>query len=148
MDLKDLKGGMTNSQVVVSDLSRTQMVMYAGSSGDFNPLHSDEVYATRVAGQTGVIAHGQLTLGLSAKAMTAWLPRAQIEGFGGRFLRQVLPGDTLTTRLTVTEIMMIERDKYEASLEYVTTNQDGVDVLSGYAKVSQLDQPARGPREL
>ncbi len=42
--------GDTRTVVLVEDLSRTQLVQYAGASGDYNPLHTDERYATEVAG--------------------------------------------------------------------------------------------------
>ena len=59
-----LKVGDTVEQVVVDGLTRTQLVMYAGASCDFNPLHTDEVYATQVAGFPSVFGHGMLTMAL------------------------------------------------------------------------------------
>ena len=53
-----LKVGDTHKECVVENLSRTQIVQYAGASGDYNPLHSDEVYTTQVAGYPSVFAHG------------------------------------------------------------------------------------------
>ena len=50
LSAKDLNPGDEHSEVVVDDLSRTQLVMYSGASGDYNPLHTDEVYTTEVAG--------------------------------------------------------------------------------------------------
>src|SRR3546814_1052746 len=47
-----LKVGDTHSERVVENLSRTQLVMYSGASGDYNPLHSDEVYTTQAAGRS------------------------------------------------------------------------------------------------
>jgi acyl dehydratase len=104
--------------------------MYAGASGDFNPLHTDEVYATRIAGYDKVIAHGQLTMGLTAKLVTSWLDECEVSAFGVRFLRQVWPGDTLTTTVTVESA-----GGGRAELLLATVNQDGVEVLTGYAKV-------------
>lgn len=136
MNVEELVVGGHHSEIVVSDLSRTQIVMYAGASGDFNPLHTDQVYASTTAGYDGVFAHGQLTLGLSAKAITGWLPRARLTRFGGRFLSQVRPGDTLVTELTVVDATS-DANGSSAQLEFVTTNQDGVEVLSGSVAVVQ-----------
>ena len=134
MQIRDLAVGDTHRAVVVDDLSRTQIVMYAGASGDYNPLHTDEVYAVAVAGYDRVIAHGQLTMGLTAKLVTQWLDECEMSAFGVRFLRQVWPGDTLTTTATVTTVSTAdERDEAELSLS--TANQDGIDVVTGYARV-------------
>ncbi|MGH7312786.1 MAG: MaoC/PaaZ C-terminal domain-containing protein, partial [Candidatus Rokuibacteriota bacterium] len=55
-----LRIGDTREEVVFDNLSRTQLVMYAGASGDYNPVHTDEVFATKVAGYPTVFAHGML----------------------------------------------------------------------------------------
>ena len=55
--------GDTYTQELTDDLSRTQIVQYAGASGDYNPLHSDEIFTTKVAKYPTVFAHGMLTMG-------------------------------------------------------------------------------------
>ena len=60
---KDLKLGDVYEELVVENLSRTQLVMYSGASGDYNPLHTDEIYTTEVAGYPSVFAHGMLSMG-------------------------------------------------------------------------------------
>jgi multidrug efflux pump subunit AcrA (membrane-fusion protein) len=59
--VSQIKVGDTHSEIVVENLSRTQIVMYAGASGDYNPLHSDEVYTTQAAGYPSVFAHGSFS---------------------------------------------------------------------------------------
>ena len=68
-----LKVGDTHKERVVENLSRTQIVQYAGASGDYNPLHTDEVYTTQVAGYPSVFAHGMLTMGLTSKMLTNYV---------------------------------------------------------------------------
>ena len=46
--------------------------MYAGASGDYNPLHTDDKFATEVAGYPGVFAHGMLTMGMTGRMVTDW----------------------------------------------------------------------------
>ena len=50
LSANSLKIGDTHEEIVVEDLTRTQLVMYAGASGDYNPLHTDEIYTTQIAG--------------------------------------------------------------------------------------------------
>ena len=134
MRAADLKVGDTHTAVVIEDLSRTQIAMYAGASGDFNPLHTDEVYATQVAGYDTVIAHGQLTMALTAKLVTQWADEASLAAFGVRFVRQVKPGDTLS--VTATVVSVDARDGgLLVHLELVTTNQAGDEVVTGYARL-------------
>lgn len=125
--------GDVHSAVVVEDLTRTQIVQYAGASGDFNPIHTDEVFATKVAGYPSVFAHGMLTMGMTGRMLTDLVGDGRLTSFGGRFTAQVWPGDTLTATATVTSLE--ERDGQRlASFEVATTNQDGAVVFSGSAQ--------------
>lgn len=131
----DLAVGDRHEAVVVDDLSRTQLVMYAGASGDYNPLHTDEVYATRVAGYPTVIGHGALTMGVTAKLVTDWLTDGVMTAFGVRFQRQVWPGDTLTAAAVVTAVSESPDGRPEIELELETRNQRGELVISGYSRL-------------
>lgn len=128
----DLAVGTSRSVVVVDDLSRTQLVMYAGASGDYNPLHTDEVFATKVAGFPGVFAHGMLTMALTGTALTGWVGAGRLTAFGVRFRGQVWPGDTLTTTMTVRGVGDSDGEPV-VDLDLVTTNQDDDVVLTGTA---------------
>ena len=124
----NLKVGDVHEEVVVENLSRGLLVMYAGTSGDYNPLHTDEVYTTQVAGYPSTFAHGMLTMGLTGKMLTNYVGDGRLTKFGVRFTNQVWPGDTLTSKATVVEI----RDG-EVDLQLETTNQDGKSVVTGNA---------------
>jgi acyl dehydratase len=125
--------GTTHEAVVVEGLSRTQIVQYAGASGDFNPIHHDEVFATQAAGYPSVFAHGMLTMGLTGCMLTDWLGDGVLRSFGVRFVRQVWPGDTLTARGTVTAV----GEDGRVEIELVTRNQRDEPVVTGQA-VAQL----------
>ncbi|MDQ2803376.1 MAG: MaoC family dehydratase N-terminal domain-containing protein [Pseudomonadota bacterium] len=128
-----LKIGDTHTERVVENLSRTQIVMYAGASGDYNPIHSDEVYTTQAAGYPSVFAHGMLTMGLTGKMLTNYVGDGRLIKFGVRFTNQVWPGDTLETTATVTGIKDEGAQKL-VELEVSTNNQDGKEVVKGYAE--------------
>ena len=98
----EIHAGDTHSEVVVDDLTRTQIVQYAGASGDYNPLHSDEVFAKEVAGYPSVFAHGMLTMAMTGRMLTGYVGDGRLVRFGGRFLAQVWPGATLTATAKVT----------------------------------------------
>ena len=129
----ELKVGETYSECVVEDLKRTQIVQYAGASGDYNPLHSDEVFTTKVAGYPSVFAHGMLTMGLTGKMLTDFVGDGRLLDYGVRFTSQVWPGDTLTATATVDSIGE-EDGQTVVTLKVSTTNQDGREVVSGEAK--------------
>lgn len=127
-----LQIGDTHEELVVNDLSRTQIVQYAGASGDFNPMHHDEGFATGTAGYPSLFAHGMLTMGLTGKLLTDWLGDGVLARFGVRFVSQVWPGDTLTAR---GKVVSVEQAGAEAlvEIELVTVNQDGKPVVTGNA---------------
>src|ERR1700759_206824 len=132
-----LKVGDIHSELVVENLSRTQIVQYAGASGDYNPLHSDEVYTTQIAGYPSVFAHGMLTMGLTGKMLTNFVGDGRLTKFGVRFTNQVWPGDDLDAKSTVAAIRE-EGGQPFVDLTLTTTNQDGKEVASGSA-TARLD---------
>ena len=132
LSANDLNVGDTHEEVVVDDLTRTQLVMYAGASGDYNPLHTDEIYITEVAGYPTVFAHGMLTMGLTGKMLTNYVGDGRLTKFGVRFTNQVWPGDTLTATTTVQAIREI-KEEILVDLDVKTLNQKGETVVSGYA---------------
>ncbi len=127
-----LKVGDSHSEQICENLSRTQIVQYAGSSGDYNPLHSDEVYTTQIAGYPSVFAHGMLTMGMTGKAVTNYVGDGTLTKFGVRFTNQVWPGDTLTAIAKVAELRNENGQNY-VDLVLSTVNQDGKEVMTGNA---------------
>lgn len=124
--------GDRREMVLVDDLTRTQIVQYAGASGDYNPLHSDEPFATKVAGYPTVFAHGMLTMGMTARILTDWVGDGRLLRYGVRFVQQVWPGDTLTATASVTAVGEAE-GRPVAEFDVTTRNQSGQVVLTGTA---------------
>lgn len=130
---KDLKVGDSFTQRLVDDLKRTQIVQYAGASGDYNPLHTDEIFTTKVAGYPSVFAHGMLTMGMTGKMLTDHVGDGRLTKYGVRFTSQVWPGDTLDATATVRKVFEQDGEK-RVEFEVSTKNQNGVEVLKGYAE--------------
>jgi acyl dehydratase len=78
----EIKVGDTHTEVLVEDLRRTQIVQYAGSSGDYNPVHTDEKFVTEVAGYPTVFAHGMLTMGMTGMLVTNFVGDGTLTRFG------------------------------------------------------------------
>jgi acyl dehydratase len=118
-------------------VTRGQLVRYAGASGDFNPIHWNERFATKV-GLPGVIAHGMLTMALAGRAVAAWVgsPDAVID-FSVRFRRPVpVPDADSGTEVAMSGVVKSISDG-RAELELTATCQ-GEKVLSQARAVVRL----------
>jgi acyl dehydratase len=82
------------------ELTRLQLVKYAGASGDFNPIHTIPEYA-RQAGLEGVIAHGMLVMGILGQMISGWAGLGNVLTYGVSFKAMSRPGDILCARGTV-----------------------------------------------
>ena len=129
LQASELNVGETHTERLVEDLKRTQIVMYAGASGDYNPVHTDAEFTTKVAGYPSVFAHGMLTMGMTGKMVTNYVGDGRLTEYGVRFTSQVFPGDTLDATATVVGVTNGIVD-----LDITTVNQNGVEVLKGSAK--------------
>ena len=119
---------------VAKTISESDIYLYAGITGDFNPAHVNESYAQGTFFKTR-IAHGMLTAGLISNVLANQLP-----GPGTIYLRQELNflapvgiGDTITAHAEIIEIMA---DKNRVRLKTECINQDGTKVIDGEAVVS------------
>ena len=94
--ITDLAAGQEIGSRTV-EVTRTDLVKYAGASGDFNPIHWNEAFATGVE-LPGVIAHGMFTMGAAVQLVTDWAgdPAAVVD-FQTRFTKPVLVADTTGT---------------------------------------------------
>ena len=128
----DMRVGLEYEAKVAENLARTQIVQYAAGSGDFNPIHHDETFATKLAGYPSVFAHGMLTMGLTGKLLTDWLGDGVLRKFSVRFVKQVFPGDSLVAKGVVRELKE-EGDHGLVEIDLVTTNQRGEPVVTGCA---------------
>lgn len=120
-------------------IGESDIYLYAGITGDFNPAHVNEAYAEKTFFKTR-IAHGMLTAGFISAILANKLP-----GPGTIYLRQELNflapvhiGDTITARVEVSEIVA---EKNRVKLRTTCVNQDGTQVLDGEALISPPKPP-------
>lgn len=119
--------------VISHQLTRGDLVKYAGASGDFNPMHSDEV-AAKAAGLPSVFGHGMFSMGLLGRAVSDWAGAGNLKNYTVRFTKQTWPGETLSTKIVVkSKEKTAEGNIITAELSLV--NQDGEEKLAGSAKV-------------
>ena len=140
--------GKTFDQLTIGDSDRfsktvteTDICLFAGITGDFNPAHIDEAYAQGTFFKTR-IAHGMLSAGFISAVIGTRLP-----GPGTVYMRQTLDflapvriGDTVTATVEVIEKM---EDKKRVRLRTTCVNQEGTRILDGEALVS----PPRPPKK-
>jgi 3-hydroxybutyryl-CoA dehydratase len=138
--------GKTIGEINVGDsaefaktVSESDIYLYAGITGDFNPAHVNEAYAEKTFFKTR-IAHGMLTAGFISAILANKLP-----GPGTIYLRQELNflapvrmGDTITAQVEVIEILA---EKNRVRLRTTCVNQDGTQVLDGEALISPPKPP-------
>jgi acyl dehydratase len=115
-------------------ITTTQLVMYAGASGDFSRIHYDHPFALE-KGVGGVIAHGMLTMAFAASCATeAFGPASRISRIDARFTSPVRVGDVVEVTATV-----IERDAPDDPIEATLTAEvDGRVVLRGSVEVMSV----------
>jgi len=140
--------GKTMDQLNVGDsaefgktVSESDIYLYAGITGDLNPVHINEAYAKKTFFKTR-ICHGMLSAGFFSTVLGTALP-----GQGTIYLRQevdflapVRIGDTITARV---EVIEKDAEKNRIRLRTSGRNQEGVLVMDGIAVVS----PPKAPRK-
>ena len=109
-----------------------QLVMWAGASGDYNPIHFDKDFALQ-RGLPGVIVHGQLVLAFLGQMLTDWLKReGELRKLTVSYKGINLPGDLITCRGVVKEV---KETQNELVLEIWAENPKGEKTVTGTALV-------------
>lgn len=121
-------------------LTITDIVRYAGASGDFNPLHHDEG-AAREAGFSGVFSMGMLPASFLGAFAAEWLGPANIRRFTARFREQVWPGDVLVCAGEVVAVRS-QPDETIVEVTLTCTRRGGGVAVSGSAEFCLPTLPA------
>ena len=115
-------------------VTRTMLALYAGASGDHNPIHIDADFA-RAAGMPDVFAHGMLSMAWIGRLLTNWAPQRNLREFNVRFSAMTRIGERIVCTGRVAE--KLERDGERlVRVELETANEAGEVKLSGDALVA------------
>ncbi|MGO0061527.1 MaoC/PaaZ C-terminal domain-containing protein [Brevibacillus fluminis] len=124
--------------IIKNKITHTQLVRYAGASGDFNPIHT-VVPIGEKAGLGGVIAHGMLVMGFAGQALAQWFPRQHLRRFNVRFSKMTRPGEQLTVYGSITgEVEQAGERLLQGELQ--VKNEQGEVKLSGTFTVVKPEQ--------
>lgn len=129
-----LSVGQEIPSLTAKPISRTTLALYAGASGDHNPMHIDIDFA-RKAGVDDVFAHGMLSMAYLGRLLTGWVPQDRVRSFGVRFSAITNVADVITCTGRVVEKLETGGEK-RVRLAITATNQKGVATLVGEAVVA------------
>ncbi len=129
--LAELRAGDTLNDIVLSPVSRLDLIKYAGASGDYNPIHTIDDEAKK-AGLPGIIAHGMWTMGNLAKLFTPYHEEGFLQDYSIRFKGMVFLNDVITLRAE-----LMEKNDKQLKFNVAALNQDGREVLVGTAVFAQ-----------
>jgi acyl dehydratase len=115
-------------------IDRTVLALFAGGSGDHNPLHLDPDFARREGGLDDVIGHGMLTMALIGRYLSDIAPQSSILSLQTRFAAQSRLGDVITCGGKVVSIAP-EAGALVAELEVSATRANGEALATGAARV-------------
>ena len=132
----DVKEGDTAPELR-HELTRTDLVMYAGASGDFNPMHHDEVKA-KDSGLPSVFGHGMFSAGFLARAITDYVGVGNLKRYKVRFAKQTWPGETFSTKVVTAKRK--ENGDNLVDLECTLLNQHDEVKIAGEATAALLSR--------
>jgi acyl dehydratase len=115
-------------------ISRLNLALYCGASGDHNPIHVDTDFA-KSAGLPDVFAHGMLSMAWLGRLLTDWVPQKAIREFSVRFAAITWVGEVVTCKATVLEKFSVKGEQ-RLRLAVTTLNQTGETKLIGEAVVA------------
>lgn len=130
----DINVGEQPIHLETNPISRTTLALYAGASGDHNPMHIDLDYA-KAAGEKDVFAHGMLVMAYLGRSVTSWVPRTQLRSFNTRFTAITRVGEKIICTGKVVEKFEKDGEKL-VKVELAATNENGDMKAAGEAVVA------------
>ena len=131
--LTNIEVGHELPAVTKAPITRTTLALFAGASGDHNPIHID-IDVAKKAGVPDVFAQGMLSMAYLGQLLTNWAPQSAIRTYGVRFGAITHLDDEITCQGEVTEIIEVDGER-RAKLDLLASNQAGDVKLQGTAEI-------------
>lgn len=128
---EDIAVGDCLPELALPAVTRSTLALFAGASGDHNPIHIDLDFARR-AGMPDVFAHGMLGMAWLGRMLTAWLPQSRLREFGVRFGGITHLGHVITCS---GKVVSKDDARRQVRVEIRTTTQFGEQKIAGDALV-------------
>ena len=132
--MPDITVGTQIPALKLAPINRATLALYAGASGDHNPIHIDSDFAKK-AGMPDVFAHGMLSMAYLGRMLTDWQPQAKIRKFSNRFAAITQLQDVITCSGKVVELIE-QNDETVARCEIQAIKATGEQTLVGEALVA------------
>jgi acyl dehydratase len=132
LTLETAKTGDVLTELRLPSITRQQLALYCGGSGDHNPIHVDIDFA-KSAGVKDVFAHGMLSMCFMGRLITSLVPQSKVKSFGVRFVAITWVGDVITVK---GRIAAVDKEQKTLTLELTCENQKGEPTLQGQSVVS------------
>ena len=132
--MSQIQVGTEIPSLELKPINRTVLALYAGASGDHNPIHIDSDFAKK-AGMPDVFAHGMLSMAYLGRMLTDWQPQSQLRRFSNKFASITHLQDIITCSGRVVELVEQE-DETLARCEIQATKSDGEQTLVGEALIA------------
>ena len=132
--MSQIQVGTEIPSLELKPINRTVLALYAGASGDHNPIHIDSDFAKK-AGMPDVFAHGMLSMAYLGRMLTDWQPQSQLRRFSNNFASITHLQDIITCSGRVVELVEQE-DETLARCEIQATKSDGEQTLVGEALIA------------
>ena len=137
LNFETMKEGDDLPQMRFPPISRLQLALYCGGSGDHNPIHVDTDFARR-AGMRDVFAPGMLSMALMGRLITSFAPQSRVTAFSARFIDITWVGDEITA---TGRVAAVNRDTRSVRLDLSCIDQNGRTTLTGRAALSFCQSP-------
>ena len=132
--MKKLNVGDELPELTMRPITRTILALYAGASGDHNPIHIDQDHAKKF-GLSDVIAHGMLVMSYLGQAITNQVKQSSITEYGVKFSSMTRIGDTLTGKGKIIDVRQTDTGKW-LNIELKVIDQNNDEKLIGFSKIA------------